>query len=354
MRIRTGSGVATTLFIAVFGFAGIAHAIGGDAVSVTVGEVLTEEMAPEVHSAGTVFSRNEILITAGLAGRLAWVAEPGDYVEQGAAVARFDCAYLALQRDEQMAQADRERADVEALSREVDRLQEAREMLVASVRQYEIAKADRNRAAGNLRIAEVRTRQIDSQLNRCVATAPFAGVVTERRQRAGEDIERSTVIAAMTDTRNLEVRASLPVRYLPRVAIGDTVFIKSSETGFESLVRKVVPAADPMSQTFQVRIELPEAAPNFLAAGQLVSIRMPLMSKRALTVPRDSIVLKEQGSFVIRIRNDDTAEPISVEVAEANGDRVAVRGDLIAGDRVAVRGAEGLADGELVAVLTES
>ncbi len=193
MRTRTSSGVSTTLFVVVFGFACTALAAGGDAVSVTVGEVLTEDMAPEVHSAGTVFSRNEILITAGLAGRLTWVAEPGDFIEEGTPVARFDCADLSLQRDEQMAQADRERADVEALSREVDRLQEARKKLVASVMQFEIAKADRNRAAGNLRIAEVRIRQIDNQLNRCVATAPFAGVVTERRQRAGEDIERSTV-----------------------------------------------------------------------------------------------------------------------------------------------------------------
>jgi SOS-response transcriptional repressor LexA len=79
-----------------------------------------------------------------------------------------------------------------------------------------------------------------------------------------------------------------------------------------------------------------------------------LSSKNALTVPRDSIVLKEEGSFVIRIKSDSTAEQVLVEVADANGDRVSVRGDLRVGDRIAVRGAEGLADGELVAVLQES
>jgi len=354
MKAHRVTGMSTILSIAIFGICDPASAAEDNAVTVTVSEVVTEELAPEVHSAGTVFSRNESLITAGLAGRLIWVAEPGDFIRKGEAVARFDCDYLALQRDEQMAQADREQADVEALSREVDRLEEARKLLVASVTQFETIQADRDRAAGNLRIARVRISQIENQLGRCIAAAPFDGVVTERRQRASEDIERSTVIAAMTDTQNLEVRASLPIRYLPRVETGDAAFIRMSEIRFETLIRKIVPAADPMSQTFEVRIELPQSAHSFVAAGQLVSIRVPLSSKNSLTVPRDSIVLKEEGSFVIRIKSDSTAEQVAVEVADANGDRVSVRGNLRAGDRVAVRGAEGLADGELVAVLQES
>jgi RND family efflux transporter MFP subunit len=354
MKAHRMAGISTSLSLAIFGFCNPAFATVDNAVTVTVSEVVTEDLAPEVHSAGTVFSRNESLITAGLAGRLIWVAEPGDFIKQGEAVARFDCDYLTLQRDEQMAQADREQADVDSLTREVDRLDEARKLLVASVTQFETVKANRDRAAGNLRIAQVRISQIENQLGRCVAAAPFDGVVTERRQRASEDIERSTVIAAMTDTQNLEVRASLPVRYLPRVETGGAAFIRMSEIRFETQIRKIVPAADPMSQTFEVRIQLPEGAPSFVAAGQLVSIRLPLSSKHALTVPRDSIVLKEEGSFVIRIKSDSTAEQVSVEVADANGDRVSVRGDLSVGDRVAVRGAEGLADGELVAVLQES
>ena len=74
----------------IVGISNLAFAAEDDAVTVTVSEVITEELAPVVHSAGTVFSRNETLITAGLAGRLTWVAEPGDFVDKGEAVARFD------------------------------------------------------------------------------------------------------------------------------------------------------------------------------------------------------------------------------------------------------------------------
>ena len=325
-----------------------------DAVAVTVTEVITEDVSPEVQSAGTVFSRNATMITAGLNARLEWVAEPGDVIASGEAVARFDCEMLSLQRQEQIAQATRARTSRDTLGREAERLEKLRERFAASITQMERIQADRDLAVSDLKIANVRIRQTDSQLRRCVAIAPFSGVVTERRQRAGEDVERGNVVAAMTDTQNLEVRASLPVRYLPRINIGGTAEVRISGARLVGQVRTVVPAADPLSQTFEVRIDLPSAAPGFLAAGQLVSVRLPLAASVSLTVPRDSIVLNEDGTFVVRINADDTAERVAIDVADAGGERVAIRGALKPGDRIAVRGAGLLSDGELVAVQSDT
>ncbi len=325
-----------------------------DAVLITVTEVIAEDMAPAVPVAGTVFSRNVTQITAGLAGRLEWVAEPGDFIKAGQAVARFDCEMLKLQREEQLAQAERERINFETLRREADRLEKLRESFVTSVTQLERTQGDRDLAASELQIAQVRIRQTESQIKRCTATAPFSGVVTERLRHAGEDVERSTVLAAMTDTRNLEVRASVPIRYLPRVKTGEIAEVRMSELRFEGRIRKAVPAGDALSQTFQVRIDLPSAAPDFIAAGQLVSVSLPLSATTVMTIPRDSIVLREDGAFVMRINGENKAERVTIEVADANGQRVAIRGALKPGDRVAVRGAEALDDGEQVAVHTET
>lgn len=65
-------------------------------------------------------------------------------------------------------------------------------------------------------------------------------------------------------------------------------------------------------------------------------------------------MLREDGSFVMRINDEEVAERVSVEVTDASGDHLAVSGNLEAGDRIAVRGAEALEDGELVAVQTET
>jgi len=321
---------------------------------ITVTEVMSTSVAPTVPAAGTVFSRNETQITAGMAGRLEHLAEPGDFVEAGTAVAIFDCEMLELQRERQVAEADRATINVEALAREVTRLQSVRDANVIAEIQVDRTVADRDLARSDLRIARIAVRETDSQLSRCSVRAPFSGVVTQRLRNAGEDVERSTILAAMTDTTNLEVRASVPIRYLPRMRVGQAAEVRMNELHLEARIRKVVPAANSQSQTFEVRLDLPEDAPYLVAAGQLVSVNLPLSPNVALTVPRDSVVLREDGAFVMRINDDAKAERVAVEVREASGDLIAVRGALQSGDRVAVRGAEALDDGERVAVRTET
>jgi len=321
---------------------------------VTVTEVVSSNVAPTVPAAGTVFSRNESQITAGMAGRVEWLAEPGDFVEAGMPVAIFDCEMLGLQRERQVAEAERANINFKRLVNEVERLESVRDSNVIAEIQLDRTAADRDLAGSDLRIAEIAIRETDSQLSRCTVRAPFSGVVTQRLRNAGEDVERSISLAAMTDTENLEVRASVPIRYLPRMRAGETAEVHLNKIRLDARIRKVVPAANSQSQTFEVRLELPADAPRLVAAGQLVSVNLPLSPIVALTVPRDSVVLRESGAFVMRINDDAKAESIAVEVSEASGDLIAIRGALQSGDRVAVRGAESLDDGELVAVTTET
>jgi RND family efflux transporter MFP subunit len=325
-----------------------------NAVPVTIAEVVTTRMSPRVPAAGTVFSRNATQVTAGIAGRLEWVAEPGDLLNAGQPVARFDCEMLELQRERQVAEADRAEINHLALSREAERHEALEDASVISEIERERTKANRDLAGTELRIARITVRETESQLRRCVVRAPFSGVVTERLQRAGEDVERSTVIAAMTDTANLEVRASVPIRYLPRMRAGENAEVRMNDLRLEARIRKVVPAANSQSQTFEVRLDLPSGAMAYVAAGQLVSVELPLSATAALTVPRDSVVLREDGTFVMRINDEEMVERVAVEVTEANGDSIAVRGKLHSGDRIAVRGAEALDEGELVVVQTET
>ena len=321
---------------------------------ITITEVASADIAPVVPAAGTVFSRNEPQVTAGMAGRLEWLAEPGDFVEAGGLVAVFDCEMLELQRERQVEEADRAVINFETLASEVRRFKSVSDANVIAEIQLERTAADRDLAGSDIRIAKISIRETDSQLARCNIRAPFSGVVTQRLRNAGEDVERSAVIAAITDTENLEVRAAMPIRYLPRMRAGQSAEVRLNELRLEARVRTVVPAANSQSQTFEVRLDLPADAPRLVAAGQLVSVDLPLSANTALTVPRDSVVLREDGAFVMRINDDAKAERVAVEVREASGDSVAVRGELRSGDRVAVIGAEALDDGELVAVRTET
>lgn len=68
-------------------------------------------------------------------------------------------------------------------------------------------------------------------------------------------------------------------------------------------------------------------------------------------MPRDALVLRQNGSFVFRINAEYKAERIQVDIGDSAGELVAVNGELAEGDRVAIRGAENLSEGADVRIL---
>ena len=81
--------------------AGGAFAQQPPAPVVQVAHVAETEVAPTVAVPGTIYSRNDVQVTAGVAGQLIMVAEPGTLVSAGDPVARIDRTPLLLQRAEQ-------------------------------------------------------------------------------------------------------------------------------------------------------------------------------------------------------------------------------------------------------------
>lgn len=344
-------------------FAGdVVSAPQSPAATVVVQSVERLRMSPTVPVTGTVYSRDDVQITIGVDGELEYVAEPGTRVKKGEVIARIDTLPLELSRAEQQAQAERARAQLTFLDAQLRRQQDLADTNVLAANDLEQTQSERDVAASDLRIAEVRLKQIDDQLQRAIVRADFAGVITERLRNVGEDITRGTIVARLLDTERLEVRVLAPLRYQGRVAVGDELRLFGFEREAVGVVRSLVPATDPRQQAFELRIDIrgPRAddirgqAADVMpwAVGELVSVAIPLRTaSEVLAVPRDALILRQEGSFVFRVNDDGTAERIAVSIGDSSGDRIAVQGELAEGDQVVVRGGESLAPGQLVEIL---
>ena len=319
---------------------------------VQVADVKRSEIAPTVAVPGTIYSRNDVQVTAGVAGQLLMVAEPGTIVQQGQAVARLDRRPLLLQRAEQEALLQRAEINVRQLESQLRRQRELQGSSLVSEFELEQTEANRDLAISDANITKVRIRQIDDQIRRTDVRAPFTGVVISRVHRGGEDVARGEILAQLTDISNMEVRAFVPLKHLPRTVVGATIDVFATGTLYEGRIRSLVPTGDIRSQTFEARIDLPASARDSWTVGQLVSVAIPIRTRElALTVPRDALVLRHNGSFVFRVSADNLAEQIAVSIGDSAGDLVAVTGSLQPGDRVAVRGAENLTDGAAIKVM---
>ncbi len=319
---------------------------------VQVANVERAEIAPTVAVPGTVYSRNDVQVTAGIAGQLLMVAEPGTFVREGEAVARIDKQPLLLQRAEQEALLARAEINIRQLESQLRRQRELSGSDLVSEFELEQTQANRDLAVSDANITRVRIRQIDYQVRRADVRAPFSGVVISRLRRGGEDVARGEILGRMTDIQNMEVRAFVPLKHLPRTVVGDAIAVFARDARHEGRIRSLVPTGDIRSQTFEARIDLPPNAVSDWTVGQLVSVAVPIRPREvALAVPRDALVLRSNGAFVFRINAENKAEQIEVEIGDSAGDLIAVSGPLTEGDRVAIRGAENLREGADVKIM---
>jgi len=156
------------------------------------------------------------------------------------------------------------------------------------------------------------------------------------------DVARGEVLGRMTDIQNMEVRAFVRLKHLPRTVVGDTIDVFASDAEYQGRIRSLVPTGDVRSQTFEARIDLPQSAVSNWTVGQLVSVAVPIRARElALAVPRDALVLRSNGAFVFRITSENKAEQIEVEIGDSAGNLIAVSGSRAEGDRVADNSSEG-------------
>lgn len=317
---------------------------------VQVAQAQVRELAPTVRAAGLVRSRASADLASAVSGRLQWVAEPGTAVEAGALVARLDTRELALARAEQAARVNRASVNLASLNRELERLRASGN----AVSRFNVDQAQSNRdlAAADLEVARALLAQTDDQLARSKLTAPFAGVVSDRVRRAGEEVTRGEVVARLVNPDELEIRLFVPLRYVRSIRPGHAVTVTTDQRSFTAGVSSIVPAGDPRSQSFEVLVKAPKVD-GLLASGNTVDVELPLGEpQRRLAVPRDALIIRADGLYVYRVGGEQRAERISVEAGVADGDWIAVSGgQLRHGDQVIVRGGETLRGGEKLQVV---
>ena len=98
----------------------------------------------------------------------------------------------------------------------------------------------------------------------------------------------------------------------------------------------------------ELRIAL---ADRSLRVGTPVRVEIaPRNFKAVVTVPRDAVILRQGASYVMRVRADNTAERVAVNLGPGRDNQVQIGGTLRAGDRVIVRGGERLEPGQTVKI----
>lgn len=305
-------------------------------------------IAPQRWVPGSVVSRDDARLATSAAGRLEFVAEVGSRLQAGELVARLEDHAAKLHLEDARSEVARIKVQLELAQRQSDRLQSLADNNSIAANQLDEAKAQVAQLAAQQRQAEVRVHTAEYELRQTRVLAPFPGIVTERLAQRGEYAATGAAIVHLVDVDNLEARVQAPLALAALVQPGMRLPTRAAGATSSARVRSVVAVGDERSRQFELRVALDQGA---MLVGNAIEIALPeRAAENTLAVPRDALVERADGSYVVRISADGDSERVPVSVGASDGGFTAVGGALEPGDRVVVRGAERLAAGQKVQV----
>jgi RND family efflux transporter MFP subunit len=192
----------------------------------------------------------------------------------------------------------------------------------------DMARASEAQAAAAL--TQSRTSLANTQVR-----APFAGVVIEKKADSGTFASPGMPLFTLEDTRSYRLEAMVDESDIRLVRVGESVpvlldSLQSAE--FRGRVAQIVPAADPASRNFLVKIELPADAR--LRSGLFGRARFPHGARSALLIPRTAILERGQLRGVFVIDANQVAQLRYVTLGKPFGEQVEVLSGLQQGEKL--------------------
>lgn len=177
--------------------------------------------------------------------------------------------------------------------------------------------------------------------------APDDGVISARTATVGAVAGAGQELFRLVRQSRMEWRAEVTPSEVGKVKVGQKVDVTAaSGLKVTGTVRAIAPTADPQTRNVLVFADLPKHAE--LKAGTFARGQFQLGASQALTVPAQSIVVRDGHNYVFVIGADNKAAQRKIETGRRSGERVEVLDGLKAEESVAVQGAGFLNEGDLV------
>jgi multidrug efflux pump subunit AcrA (membrane-fusion protein) len=371
-------------------------------VDITTAPAILRELPRFFEATGSLTGDEQTDIAPSVAGKVVFVGvEMGSYVKRGQTIVRLDEVDSKLRVQQAQAQVEQAKAALRQAEEkvglrpgqafdpnkvpEVANARVALELAEKNLRRaekliesgdisrsvYDQQKAQRDQlkelyeAALSLArqnyaavmTARANVANAESQLNLARRTlsyadvySPIDGFVSERTADLGEYVSPTTKVATVVRINPLRVRIDIPEQAIPEVRVGQSVSVTTSawpDKNFSGRIARISPNVTPTSRTLTVEAEI-ENGSGVLKPGQFATVRiLQARAEPALLVPARAVRTESSVSRIFVIKDGQARERV-VQLGQADGDLVEIKGGVAADEPVATSNVELLSDGMAV------
>lgn len=362
---------------------------------VTIEKVRASPVEETYDAVGTVRSKTISVLSSKVLGRIVSISvREGDRVKAGQLLVEIDDREMKAQLEKSRAglkesryaldemekairggEAEKKAADARlalALST-LDRYKGLYERRSVSSQEFDevqtkntAAKADADQASERLQALLAKKSQIIARIDQAKADtvnaevflshtrilSPIDGIVTSKPADIGQMASPGTQLLSVEDESLYRLEALVEESRIGRIHLGASVSVSIDALGQNPMsgqVSEIVPALDPASRSYIIKIDLraPDSSTLF-RSGLFGKARFNTGTKQVLTVPVQSILERGQLTFVYVADSAKTAHMRLIQTGKPYGDRVEILSGLSEGDQVIVEPLSAVKDGATV------
>ena len=319
-------------------------------VQARVVESQQQQVPLNLRATGTVHARETAVVSAQVAGRIQQVlVREGDSVRAGQTLVVLDDAALRASVDQ--AQAGVKAAQDEQAAAQTDEklaastLDRYRQLQAEkSISPQEMDEVAQRAAAASARLEAVRAQtdaarsQVSgahTMLGYTRLLAPFAGVVTARLADPGTLATPGAPLLQMDQSGALQLVATVDESAIGSIHKGMKAQIAidgGNTTSLTGTVAEIDPAADPVSHSFLVKIDLPSSSQ--LRAGMYGTAEFANGVRQAIVIPRSTVVMRGSLACAYVLDNQGIAQLRSLTIGATQGDLVEVLSGISPGEKL--------------------
>ncbi len=287
---------------------------------------------------GTVEPVDQSTVSAQTSGRVQQIlADVNDYVKQGSVIVRLRDADQQAALEQAQAGQEEAQAQLSEAQAAFQRINNLFRRKISSQADYDAARAKLQAAQAQLQASQARVKSAQEELDKTVIRAPYSGIVRQRFISLGESVQPGAPLLSGFSLDHLRVVADVPQRQIAAVrAQADAHVLLPDGKRIAATGLTFFPYADPQSNVFKVRVNLPPKLAG-IYPGMFLKVAFVEGKSARLVIPQQALVQRSELSAVYVVGKQGRVEFRQVRVGEALPDaRLEILAGLDPGERVAV------------------
>ena len=298
---------------------------------------------------GMVTSTNEVQVASRLMGYVRkLLVHEGQKVKQGDLLLSLDANDVEggiAQAKAALGKAKSVLADAEA---NYQRFLALYQQQAVPEQQFQQVEVGYRVAQGNVDAAEAGLRQAQSQLKYVDVRAPFAGTVVAKFIDIGQLAAPGHPLLTLQSSGVQQVQVQVSQQAFDQLSLEQRIPVTLDDGDFnqrqvEGTVARLVSAADPMTHSHSIKLNLPEESKA--GSGDFARIRVQLEKRMGIVVPQSAVQRRAGIDGVFVVDENGLAAFRMIRLGEQREAGIVVLAGLVAGDRIVVSAAGELNNG---------